>query len=261
MLGRVATAAARLLQGKHKATYTPFIDTGDHVVIVNAAKVKLTGRKEDQKIYRAALRLRGRPARGARQDRAPAAAGAPRRRSRARHAAEDHAGRRDVPEAQGLRRRGSSARGAETHFARGRVTWQQFSTTRPDAARRPPPACSCVPASGAITVNHREFAEFFPTESLRIAVKHAAAAHRNRREVRRARARWPAAASPARPAPCASASRARCASSTSSCAGAEEGRPPHARRARQGTQEVRAGRSAQAVPVQQAVGDRWTEDA
>jgi large subunit ribosomal protein L13 len=52
VLGRIATAAARLLQGKHKATYTPFIDTGDHVVVVNAATVKLTGRKEDQKIYR-----------------------------------------------------------------------------------------------------------------------------------------------------------------------------------------------------------------
>ena len=52
VLGRVATAAARLLQGKHKAIYTPFIDTGDHVVIVNAGSVKLTGNKEDQKIYR-----------------------------------------------------------------------------------------------------------------------------------------------------------------------------------------------------------------
>src|SRR3970282_917296 len=52
VLGRVATLAARLLQGKHKATYTPFIDTGDHVVIVNAARVKLTGRKEEQKLYR-----------------------------------------------------------------------------------------------------------------------------------------------------------------------------------------------------------------
>ena len=52
VLGRVATAAARLLQGKHKKIYTPFLDTGDYVVIVNAAKVKLTGRKEDQKIYR-----------------------------------------------------------------------------------------------------------------------------------------------------------------------------------------------------------------
>jgi large subunit ribosomal protein L13 len=52
VLGRVATDAARLLQGKHKAIYTPFLDTGDHVVIVNAEKVKLTGRKEDQKVYR-----------------------------------------------------------------------------------------------------------------------------------------------------------------------------------------------------------------
>jgi large subunit ribosomal protein L13 len=52
VLGRVATVVARLLQGKHKPTYTPFVDTGDHVVVVNAAKVKLTGRKEDQKIYR-----------------------------------------------------------------------------------------------------------------------------------------------------------------------------------------------------------------
>ena len=52
VLGRIATRAARILQGKHKASYTPFIDTGDHVVVVNASKVKLTGRKEDQKIYR-----------------------------------------------------------------------------------------------------------------------------------------------------------------------------------------------------------------
>ena len=52
VLGRVATLAAKLLQGKHKATYTPFIDTGDHVVVVNAAKVRLTGRKEEQKLYR-----------------------------------------------------------------------------------------------------------------------------------------------------------------------------------------------------------------
>ena len=52
VLGRLATAAARLLQGKHKATYTPFMDGGDFVIVVNAATVKLTGRKEDQKIYR-----------------------------------------------------------------------------------------------------------------------------------------------------------------------------------------------------------------
>ena len=52
VLGRIATVASRLLQGKHKATYTPFIDTGDHVVIVNASQIKLTGRKADQKLYR-----------------------------------------------------------------------------------------------------------------------------------------------------------------------------------------------------------------
>lgn len=52
VLGRIATVAARLLQGKHKPTYAPFLDTGDHVVIVNAATVKLTGKKEEQKIYR-----------------------------------------------------------------------------------------------------------------------------------------------------------------------------------------------------------------
>ena len=52
VLGRVASKAALLLMGKHKPSYTPFLDTGDHVVVVNAAKVRLTGRKEEQKIYR-----------------------------------------------------------------------------------------------------------------------------------------------------------------------------------------------------------------
>lgn len=52
ILGRLASNAASILMGKHKATYTPFIDMGDHVIVVNAEKVKLTGRKEEQKIYR-----------------------------------------------------------------------------------------------------------------------------------------------------------------------------------------------------------------
>lgn len=52
VLGRVASLAARLLQGKHRPTYTPFLDTGDFVIVVNAAAVKLTGRKDDQKLYR-----------------------------------------------------------------------------------------------------------------------------------------------------------------------------------------------------------------
>jgi large subunit ribosomal protein L13 len=66
VLGRVATAAAKLLQGKNKPSYTPFIDTGDHVVIVNAARVRLTGRKDEQKIYRRHSGYEG----GLREDRA-----------------------------------------------------------------------------------------------------------------------------------------------------------------------------------------------
>ncbi|MBV9297115.1 MAG: 50S ribosomal protein L13 [Acidobacteriaceae bacterium] len=52
VLGRVASRAATLLMGKHKPVYTPSLDTGDHVIIINAAKVKLTGGKEGQKVYR-----------------------------------------------------------------------------------------------------------------------------------------------------------------------------------------------------------------
>lgn len=52
VLGRVASRAAMLLMGKHKPIFTPSMDTGDHVIIVNAAKVKLTGGKEGQKMYR-----------------------------------------------------------------------------------------------------------------------------------------------------------------------------------------------------------------
>ena len=52
VLGKLASKAAMILMGKHKASYTPFLDTGDHVIVINAAKVKLTGRKEEQKVYR-----------------------------------------------------------------------------------------------------------------------------------------------------------------------------------------------------------------
>ena len=53
VLGRMATEVARILRGKHKPTFTPHLDTGDHVIIVNADKVVLTGDKADKKqIYR-----------------------------------------------------------------------------------------------------------------------------------------------------------------------------------------------------------------
>ena len=52
VLGRLAARAARLLTGKDKPVYTPFLDTGDHVIIINAEKVKLTGKKLTDKKYR-----------------------------------------------------------------------------------------------------------------------------------------------------------------------------------------------------------------
>lgn len=51
-LGRIAAEAAKLLRGKHKPTFTPNVDTGDHVIILNCKDVILTGKKLDQKIYR-----------------------------------------------------------------------------------------------------------------------------------------------------------------------------------------------------------------
>lgn len=51
-LGRVATEVAKLLRGKHKPTFTPNLDCGDHVIVINCDKVILTGKKLDQKIYR-----------------------------------------------------------------------------------------------------------------------------------------------------------------------------------------------------------------
>ena len=51
VLGRLATEIARRLRGKHKPQFTPHMDTGDHIVVINAEKVRLTGRKAEDKVY------------------------------------------------------------------------------------------------------------------------------------------------------------------------------------------------------------------
>lgn len=51
VLGRLATEISKILRGKNKPIYTPHIDTGDHVVVINCEKVKMTGRKKQQKVY------------------------------------------------------------------------------------------------------------------------------------------------------------------------------------------------------------------
>ncbi|HEY1243127.1 MAG TPA: 50S ribosomal protein L13 [Bryobacteraceae bacterium] len=52
VLGKLASKAAMLLMGKTKPSYTPFLDTGDHVIVINAGKVRVSGRKETDKVYR-----------------------------------------------------------------------------------------------------------------------------------------------------------------------------------------------------------------
>jgi len=52
ILGRLATKAATVLMGKHKPIYTPFLDTGDYVIVINAEKIRVTGKKAEKKIYR-----------------------------------------------------------------------------------------------------------------------------------------------------------------------------------------------------------------
>ena len=207
--GRVATLAARLLQGKHKAIYTPFIDTGDHVVIVNAGAVKLTGRKEDQKIYRRHSGYEG----GLREERAGRRPQAPADSSRGgsgpRHAAEDQDGRRDVPEAEGLRRAPiirtppSNPRRSRSHnlasieyYATGR---RKTSTAR----------VFLRPGNGR---HHRQpprVRQVLPDRRAAHAGPPAAAADGDRREVRHPRHGRRRRRSTVRPARCASASRAR----------------------------------------------------
>jgi large subunit ribosomal protein L13 len=51
VLGRLASEVAKIIRGKHKPTFTPHMDTGDHVIVINASKVRVTGRKAEQKQY------------------------------------------------------------------------------------------------------------------------------------------------------------------------------------------------------------------
>ena len=122
VLGRVASKAALLLMGKHKPSYTPFIDTGDHVVVVNAEKVRLTGRKEEQKLYR---RHSGYPG-GLTETKARKV-----RETRPTRMIEEaiqgmlpktEDGEADVPEAAGLRRSEAPSSGAEADRADDRLT-------------------------------------------------------------------------------------------------------------------------------------------
>ena len=101
ILGRLSTTIAQILSGKNKPTYTPFLDTGDHVIVINAEKVVLTGKKESDKIYRSHSQYPG----GLKQRAARAhyAAHTHGGRSHPGHAPQDQTRQADVSQAEGLR--------------------------------------------------------------------------------------------------------------------------------------------------------------
>ena len=117
VLGKLAAAAAQILSGKNKPVYTPFLDTGDHVVVVNASKVAVSGTKESTKLYHRHSGylggLRSRPSVTPQE-----VPDARHRGSDPRHAPEDEARPSHVSQAQGLRRRQPPASGAEARADR-----------------------------------------------------------------------------------------------------------------------------------------------
>ena len=114
VLGRIASKAAKILMGKHKPTYTPFIDTGDHVIVVNAAKVKLTGKQRRTETLSPALGISGRLNRNFSTQGAGSASHTDGGRSSAGHAPQKQDGEANVPQAASLRRSDASAPGAES---------------------------------------------------------------------------------------------------------------------------------------------------
>ena len=140
--------------------------------MINAATVRLTGRKEEQKIYRQHSGYEG----GLREERAKIVraeeSDPPRRRSRARHAAEDEAGRGDVSQIEGVRRRRASARRAETEV-RSRSHNFGYDSQHYGTGRRKTSTARVFlrPGTGKITVNDRTLESNFPAESLRLVIR------------------------------------------------------------------------------------------
>ena len=113
VLGRLASQIAKILRGKNKPSYTPHVDCGDYVIVINAEKVKLTGNKMTEKVY---TRHTGYP--GGQRFATPADYLAKKptfivEKSSQGHAAPHPSGRRPAQKPEGIRRLGASARRAE----------------------------------------------------------------------------------------------------------------------------------------------------
>ena len=121
VLGRLSTEIARIISGKSKPTYTPFLDTGDHVIVINAEKILLTGKKETDNLP-SPLALSGRPQREGGPLRPRRQAGVDDRARRSGHAAEEQARPEDDQKVEGLSRYHSPPRRSEARAARSRLT-------------------------------------------------------------------------------------------------------------------------------------------
>ena len=130
VLGRVATVTAKLLQGKHKPQYAPFLDTGDFVIITNAGQVVLSGTKEERKLYRRHSGYEG----GLREIRAKTM------RQRMPVRLVEQAVRGMLPKTRlgkhMYRKLKVYAGPDHPHAARGVLTWRRRLSTAPDGASR-----------------------------------------------------------------------------------------------------------------------------
>ena len=185
VLGKLASHAARLLMGKHKTTWTPFIDTGDHVIVINAEKVKLTGNKDIQKVYRSfsgypgglietsAQKVRAkRPARMVEEAISgmlpKTKLGKQMYRKLKVYAGDKHphAAQKPAPLKVNVRLRLLPLKKGITF---GNKENRTISGNWPAQAQHRP----CVPAAGPgkITINGRDIREYFPTEAGRMPVR------------------------------------------------------------------------------------------
>ena len=167
-LGRLATQIADVLRGKRKAAYTPHVDTGDFVIVVNAEKIHVTGQKLDQKIY---YRHSGYPG-GLRErtlreqlDRRPEEV---LRKAVKGMLPKNRLASRPAAQAQDLRGPRASARGPEPRTPAGALVADTAVSYRGTGKRKTSVArVLLVPGAGAITVNGKTIEEYFPRQTLR----------------------------------------------------------------------------------------------
>ena len=177
VLGRLATEVARIIRGKHKPIFTPHMDTGDNVIVINASKVKVTGRKAEQKEYFRHTGYMGHERFTPFATHARQAPGAHHREGRLRHAAEDRARPSGPPpQASRVRERRASARRAAAQD----VDLQQGARSKPwltqnihTIGRRKEAVCRVFlkPGSGKWDVNGRTLGDYFPRPSLVSAIQ------------------------------------------------------------------------------------------